>query len=159
MPELYPRLWRYALALTSRRDWAEDLAQKACLRALEKADSFQAGTHVDRWVFRLARNIWLNELRAQLVRQAAGLVAVEDVDLPDQSPATETNIFAREMLSRVNALPEAQRETLLLTYVEGYSYKETAEILEIPIGTVMSRLATARRALADLGRETQGQTG
>ena len=110
-------------------------------------------------MFRLARNIWLNELRAQLVRQGAGLVAVEDVDLPDQSPATETNIFAREVLSRVNALPEAQRETLLLTYVEGYSYKETAEILEIPIGTVMSRLATARRALADLGRETQGQTG
>ncbi|MGR3677933.1 MAG: RNA polymerase sigma factor [Paracoccaceae bacterium] len=159
MPGLYPRLWRYALALSGRRDWAEELAQMACLRAIEKSDSFQAGTHVDRWVFRLTRNIWLNELRSRRVRQGMGLVAVEDVDIPDSVPSTELNIFAREVLRKVNTLPEAQRETVLLTYVEGYSYKETAEILDIPIGTVMSRLATARRALAEFGQDTQGQVG
>jgi len=147
MAAVYPRLWRYAVALTGRRDWADDLAQTTCLRALDKAEQFQAGTHLDRWMFRMAQRVWLNELRSRKVRMGGGLVPVEEFDLPDKTPGTEVNILARDVLNRVNALPEAQRQAVFLVYVEGYAYKEAAEIMEIPIGTVMSRLAAARKRL------------
>ena len=147
MADVHPRLWRYAVSLTGRRDWADDLVQTTCLRALDKADQFEPGTHLDRWMFRMAQRIWLNELRSRKVRTGGGLVPVEDIDLPDKSPGTETNILARDVLNRVNGLPEAQRQAVVLVYVEGYAYKEAAEIMEIPIGTVMSRLAAARKRL------------
>ena len=147
MPAVYPRLWRYAVALTGRRDWADDLVQTTCLRALDKADQFEPGTHLDRWMFRMAQRVWLNELRSRKVRTGGGLVPVEDIDLPDKTPGAETNILANDVLNRVNGLPEAQRQAVILVYVEGYAYKEAAEIMEIPIGTVMSRLAAARKRL------------
>ena len=150
MPALYPRLWRYALSLTAKREWAEDLAQQTCIRAIEKADLFQQGTHLDRWLFRMLHNLWINELRSVKVRTGQGLVAVEDTDLPDEKTQTESNIYATEVLSAVNNLPEAQRACVLLAYVEGYSYQETADILGTPIGTVMSRLSAARAKLAHL---------
>lgn len=147
MAAVYPRLWRYAVALTGRRDWADDLVQTTCLRALDKADQFEPGTHLDRWMFRMAQRVWLNELRSRKVRTGGGLVPVEEIDLPDKKPEAETNILARDVLNRVNGLPEAQRQAVVLVYVEGYAYKEAAEIMEIPIGTVMSRLAAARKRL------------
>lgn len=147
MAAVYPRLWRYAVALTGRRDWADDLVQTTCLRALDKAAQFEAGTHLDRWMFRMAQRVWLNELRSRKVRVGGGLVPVEDIDLPDKTPGADVNILARDVLNRVNALPEAQRQSVFLVYVEGFSYKEAAEIMEIPIGTVMSRLAAARKRL------------
>ncbi|MEM6308516.1 MAG: RNA polymerase sigma factor [Pseudomonadota bacterium] len=150
MPALYPRLWRYALSLTTRRDWAEDLAQTTCLRAIEKSENFESGTHIDRWMFRMMHNLWINEVRKQKVRTGTGLVAVEDVGLVDEKPNSEANIFTTEVLSAVGALPEAQRMCVMLTYVEGYSYQETADILDIPVGTIMSRLSNARRKLAYL---------
>ncbi len=121
--------------------------QTTCLRALDKADQFEPGTHLDRWMFRMAQRVWLNELRSRKVRTGGGLVPVEEIDLPDKKPEPETNILARDVLNRVNALPEAQRQAVVLVYVEGYAYKEAAEIMEIPIGTVMSRLAAARKRL------------
>lgn len=104
-------------------------------------------------MFRLVHNVWMNELRARRVRTGGGLVAVEDIDLADTSPETDANIFAAEVLSEVNRLPEAQRACVMLAYVEGYSYKEVADIMDVPIGTVMSRLATARRSLAHLNAD------
>lgn len=153
LPGVYPRLWRYALALTARRDWADDLAQKTCLRALEKAALFDPATHLDRWVFRMAQRLWLNELRADRVRKGAGLVPVDEVDLPSGAPGVETNILAAEVLTRVRTLPEAQRAAVVLVYVEGYRYAEAAEILEVPVGTIMSRLSAARSKLADLAED------
>ena len=146
---VYPRLWRYAVALTGRRDWADDLAQATCLRALEKSDLFVPGTKLDRWIFRMAQRLWLNELRSRKVRAGGGLVPVEDTPLVDPRAQTEMNIEAREVLSKVQTLPDAQRQAVFLVYVEGYSYKEAAEMMEIPIGTVMSRLAVARKRLGD----------
>jgi len=143
----YARLWRDCTALAGQRDWADDLVQAACLRAIEKCAQFRIGTHVDRWLFTIARTTWLNELRSRKVRQGGGLVPVEDTDLPSPAPETEVNILAREVLSQVTRLPEAQRLTVFLVYVEGYSYAEAAGHLDIPVGTVMSRLATARRTL------------
>ncbi len=150
LPAVYPRLWRYALSLTTKRDWAEDLSQQTCVRAIEKAELFDPNTHLDRWLFRMMHNLWINELRSRKVRTGAGLVPVEDVGLPDEKVKTEANIYASEVLSAVNALPEAQRACVMLAYVEGYSYQETADVLDIPIGTVMSRLSAARGKLAHL---------
>jgi RNA polymerase sigma-70 factor, ECF subfamily len=145
---LYPRLWRYCVALTGSRERAGDLAQSACLRALEKSDKFEAGTRLDHWMYRLTQRLWLNEIRADAVRKRGGMVGIDDIDIPDTKPDPESNLLAREVLREVLALPEAQRTTVILVYVEGFSYKEASGILEIPIGTVMSRLAAARTKLA-----------
>lgn len=157
LPALYPRIWRYSLSLTRRRDWADDLAQQACLRAVEKSGSFQVGTHLDRWMFRITHNLWINELSSAKVRTGGGLVPVEDTPLADEKPDAEANIFTAEVLSAVNSLPEAQRACVMLAYVEGYSYAECAGILGVPIGTIMSRLAAARAKLAPL-KQTEKAT-
>ena len=112
LSEIYPRLWRYCVSLTGNRDQGGDVAQAAMLRALEKSAQFQVGTHLDRWVFRIAQRLWLNELRSAAVRRGGGLVPVEEFDLSDGRPDAETNILASEVLSLVMALPEAQRVTV-----------------------------------------------
>jgi len=159
LPEIYPRLWRYALTLTGNRDAAGDLAQATAVRALEKAQKFKPGTHLDRWLFRMAQRIWLNELRSQTVRRGGGLLPVEDVPIPDPRPGSEANIFLSEVLSSVSALPEAQRAAVVLVYVEGFRYAEAAEILDVPVGTIMSRLAAARKTLAQACGERDKATG
>ncbi|MEM9330116.1 MAG: RNA polymerase sigma factor [Pseudomonadota bacterium] len=153
LEKVFPRLWRYCLALTSNTERANDLAQSVCLRALEKAHLFEPGTKFDRWVFRIAQRLWINELRAEAVRKGGGLIAIEEIELPDKKSNQETNLFARQLLLEVMQLPEAQRTTVILVYVEGFSYKEAAKILDIPIGTVMSRLASSRTKLAEKFRD------
>src|SRR5271169_3735849 len=143
------RLWRFGLALSGSRDVAEDLVQATCLRALERAEQFQSGTRLDRWLFAILRSIWLNELRARRVREGKGFVDPEQVLFTDGAEI-EANMFVGQVLNAVHRLPEAQRETVLLVYVEGLSYSEAADLLGTPIGTIMSRLAAARLALARL---------
>ena len=138
------------MALTGSSAEAEDLAQTTALRAIEKSSGYKAGTHLDRWLFVMARRVWLNELRNRSRRAGGGFVSVEEFDIPDTTSDTEVNILARQVLSRMMELPEAQRETVLIVYVEGYAYREAAEMLDIPIGTVMSRLAAARKSLSVL---------
>jgi len=145
---VFPRLWRFCMVLTKARDLADDLAQATCERALVNAEKFQTGTDLDRWVFTIARRIWLNDIRSAKVRRGEGVVHVEEVELSDNSPHIDVNILAREVLDLVQALPEGQRVTTFLVYVEGYSYREAAAMLDIPIGTVMSRLAGARKTVA-----------
>jgi RNA polymerase sigma-70 factor (ECF subfamily) len=144
------RLWRYALMLSRARDVADDLVQATCLRAIQRADQFVPGTRVDRWLFAILRSIWLNEIRSQRVREGGGFVDAEDVLTTDGAREIEMNITASAVLRAIDRLPEAQRETILLVYAEGYSYAEAAAALGIPIGTIMSRLATGRAALAKL---------
>ena len=144
------RLWRYALVLSGARDVADDLVQATCVRALERAEQFQLGTRLDRWLFTILRSIWLNELRSRRVRMGGGFVDASEALVFDGSHEIETNIFAAQVLKEVGGLPEAQRETVLLVYVEGLSYREAAEVLSAPVGTVMSRLAAARLTLAKL---------
>jgi RNA polymerase sigma-70 factor (ECF subfamily) len=144
------RLWRYAITLSRASDAAEDLVQATCLRAIERADQFASGTRLDRWLFAILRSIWLNDIRARRIREGGGFVDAEEALSTDGAHVIETNILATEVLKAINRLPEAQRETTLLVYGEGYTYAEAADALGIPIGTVMSRLAAARSALAKL---------
>jgi len=148
-------LWRYGVVLSGSRQTAEDLVQATCLRALERANQFTPGTRLDHWLRAILRSIWLNEIRAQRLRQGAGWVPAEEVLTFDGRDQIETNIFAAQVLRQMRALPEAQREALYLVYGEGLTYAEAAQMLEIPIGTVMSRLAAGRARLADLGEEAK----
>lgn len=148
LTENLSRLWRYGLVLSRRRDVADDLVQQTCVRALERAAQFQAGTRLDRWLFSILHSIWLNEVRARRVRQGQGFVDAEETLVIDGISETENHVMANQVLRLVEALPDAQRAAVFLAYVEGLSYREVAGILEIPIGTVMSRLAAARARLA-----------
>ncbi|MEO0358076.1 MAG: RNA polymerase sigma factor [Pseudomonadota bacterium] len=148
MVPLIPGLWRFALSLSGSPDMADDLVQSTCLRAIEKQDQYQTGTKLQAWVFTICRSIWLNELRRAAVRKTGSLSGAEDI--ADLLPSSETNIFAREVLTNVMSLPEAQRETVLLVYVEEFTYREAASVLDVPIGTVMSRLAAARKKLGPM---------
>ena len=151
---LLPRLWRFCRVLTGEPAAADDLAQATCLRALEREEQFQPDTRLDHWLFRIAQSIWFNQMRAEKIRRGGGLVPAEQADLLAEGADQELNIFLSQVLSQVMALPEAQRVTVMLVYVEGYPYKEAAEVLGIPIGTVMSRLAAARGRLAPLHDRT-----
>lgn len=141
-----PRLWRYGLVLSGNRDDAGELAQTTALRALERSHQYRPGTRLDRWCFTILTSVWRNEIRSRSVRRGSGLVPAEDAGLVAPGD-NETNILAGQVLSHMMTLPEMHRETMYLVYIEGYSYAEAAERLEIPIGTVMSRLATARKSL------------
>ena len=113
-----------------------------------------AGTRLDRWLLTIMHSIWLNELRSQRVRQGQGFVDAEQELSFDGETLAQDHVLAAQVIKRVNALPEAQRETVFLAYVEGLSYKEIAEVLHIPVGTVMSRLAAARLKLAETAHST-----
>jgi RNA polymerase sigma-70 factor (ECF subfamily) len=95
----------------------------------------------------ILHSIWLNDLRSQRIRQGRGFVDAEAVLVTDGLGTVEARVLANETIRHVQALPEAQRKTVFLAYVEEMTYRETADILGIPIGTVMSRLAAARAAL------------
>jgi RNA polymerase sigma-70 factor (ECF subfamily) len=145
---LLPRLWRYGLVLSGNRDTAEELVQATCVRAIERAAQFTPGTRLDRWLVSILHSIWLNEIRSRKVRQGQGLVDAESALIFDGVREIETNIQASQVLRLVQDLPEVQRETVYLVYVEGLTYREAAAALAVPIGTVMSRLAAARAKLA-----------
>jgi RNA polymerase sigma-70 factor (ECF subfamily) len=144
------RLWRYALVLSRARDVADDLVQATCLRAIERADQFVPGTRLDRWLFAILRSIWLNEIRSRRVREGGGFADAAEVLTTDGAREIEMNITTSAVLRAIDRLPEAQRETVLMVYGEGYSYAEAAAALGAPIGTIMSRLAAARATLARL---------
>lgn len=144
---LLPRLWRFCVSLASQRAAAEDLFQSCCLRILERQKQFTVGTRFDHWAFRIAKNLWFNELRSRRVREGRGFAQDSVDDLIAKGKNAEWMVLRAEVFKAVMQLPEAQRVAIILVYVEGFSYAETADILEVPVGTVMSRLATGRRAL------------
>jgi RNA polymerase sigma-70 factor (ECF subfamily) len=131
--------------LSHRREVADDLVQATCVRALERAEQFTPGTRLDRWLFSILHSVWLNEVRAQLIRRGQGFVDVDELTGAENS---DDPVWSNEVMKRVNSLPEAQRDTVFLVYVEELSYREAASVLNVPVGTIMSRLATARLTLA-----------
>jgi RNA polymerase sigma-70 factor (ECF subfamily) len=144
---LLPRLRRFGLSLSGAADVCDDLLQATCERALTRYHQWQPGTRLDSWAFAIMYSIWLNELRAQSIRRGAGFVDPDSTLF--EKPTAEAKLYLKQVQHAVAALPEAQRVALLLVCVEGYGYREAAEILGIPVGTVMSRLARARLALVE----------
>jgi len=144
------RVWRFGLALSGASDVADDLLQSTCLRALERHHQVTSHDRLDSWLMTICRSIWLNEVRARSVRKAQALSVTPEAELIARESDSETNIFAAEVFTQVMQLPEAQRETVMLVFVEGYSYREAAALLEVPIGTIMSRLSNARQKLKNV---------
>lgn len=157
--DLLPRLRRFALALTGEKDRGDDLVQETCLRALSRLDQWEAGTRLDSWLYRIAQNIWFDNIRALKVRGHS--VDVEDVpDLvgDDGRQVTEGRFALNDVASAMNDLPPEQRIVLVLVCIDGLTYKESARILDVPIGTVMSRLARARQSIHVATRGSQVAT-
>ena len=145
-----PSLWRFAVSLSGSADFADDLSQKTCLRALERRSQVYDASGVKRWMMTICRSIWYNDLRAGALRKTQSLDTSAGMDVAADILPTDTNIFAREVFTSVMTLPEAHRSVVILVLVEGYTYREAAEILDVPIGTIMSRLSSGRAKLAAL---------
>jgi RNA polymerase sigma-70 factor, ECF subfamily len=146
--ELLPRLRRFAYALTGDIHRRDDLLQEACTRAIAHLDRYQPGTALDSWMYRIVRNVWLNQERAQRVRRlVVDLDAAPEPVGEDGRHITETRLTLTQVLEALETLPREQRELIALVCIEGVSYQDAADILDIPLGTVTSRLARARRTL------------
>ncbi|MDX2259118.1 MAG: RNA polymerase sigma factor [Hyphomicrobiaceae bacterium] len=148
---LLPRLRRFAYSLTGSLDDADDVVQTACLRALTRLDQFTPGTRLDSWMFRIVQTVTID--RARSVRRAGIVGEPEDLEQIGYDQRIHESTEARIDLAivrkaMVEDLPEEQRAVLALVCVDGMSYQDAADTLAIPVGTVMSRLARARRKLA-----------
>lgn len=142
-----PRLHRFGLTLTRNRSDADDLVQTVCEKAIQNADSWQVGTRLDSWLFTMMRNTWISELRKRSVRVGAGQEDAGESDALNTPVTPEDEAYGKQLLGLIHGLPEGLSSVLLLVSVEGYSYQDAADILDIPIGTVMSRMSNARKRL------------
>lgn len=155
---LLPRLRRFARALAGNPDTADDLVQEACERALRGQAGFAPGTRFDAWMFRILRNLWLDSHRRRAARGGIHetLEAAETIPGAEGAAAMLGRLQLGEAERALMRLPEEQREALVLTCIEEFTYAEAAAMLGIPPGTVMSRAARGRMALARLLRGTKG---
>lgn len=147
---LLPRLRAFARSLARNRADADDLVQQTCERALDGLGSFAPGTRLDSWLYRIMHNLWIDHVRRR--RPAADITEpalAETLVGEDGRVTTDARLELSTVRSVIDALPEDQRSVLVLVCVEGLRYREAAEVLDIPAGTVMSRLARARMALAE----------
>jgi RNA polymerase sigma-70 factor (ECF subfamily) len=158
--ELLPQLRRFARSLTGNRDDGDDLMQATVERVLQKGMPADAIPRA--WLFSVCKNLFIDERRAQAVRMKAAQ-RPELAELPGISGERVAlgELTLREVDRAMQALPEEQRLVISLVTVEGMSYREAAEVLEVPIGTVMSRLARGRSALAQMfeGGMADGESG
>lgn len=150
MIRLLPRLRAFARSLTGAADTADDLVQQTCEKALRNLAAFVPGTRMDAWLFRILRNAWIDGHRAR--RPTAQIEAVEAVTPlmgEDGRQVTEGRLYLDAVRRAMAGLSEEHRVVLMLVCVEGLRYREAALALGVPEGTVMSRLARARIALAE----------
>ena len=148
MIELLPRLRRFAFALTGDKDKADDLVQDTCERALAHLDQWKPGTSLDSWMYRIAQNIWVDHHRSRKSHGGENtLDEVENLIGQDGRSVTESRLTLAAVTEGIARLPAEQKVLVAMVCVEGVSYKEAASILDIPIGTVMSRLSRARQTL------------
>ena len=147
--DLLPRLRRFTFSLTSDRDDGDDLAQATVERALQKAELWDSSKKLDLWLFRIAKNMWIDQYRSDRAKGQILDLNMDSEKIYDETEASnETKLLVEQVMKQIQLLPDDQRLVLNLVAIEGYSYKDTAKILEIPIGTVMSRLSRARATLA-----------
>lgn len=162
--ELLPRLRNFARSLTGAADQADDLVQTGIEKALRNLDSYTPGTRLDAWMFRILRNAWIDMVRARRDTEEFDVEAAETMAGEDGRKTTEDRLHVAEVQRAMASLPEEQRSVLMLVCVEGMRYREVAAALDIPEGTVMSRLSRARLSLAEklkdkpLGVQQQGIT-
>jgi RNA polymerase sigma-70 factor (ECF subfamily) len=148
---LLPRLRRFARALTGQVADADDIVQIAVERALMRIDQYQTGTRLDAWLFSIVRNAWIDEARSR--QRRAKVFAPEELGAQvgnDGEAEAHARLEASDVWAAMAKLPEEQREAVALVCVEGLAYREAAEALGVPIGTLTSRLARGREALQQM---------
>jgi RNA polymerase sigma-70 factor (ECF subfamily) len=145
---LLPRLRRFARSLARDAADADDLCQIALERALKAEAQWQTGTRLDSWMYRIMRNCWIDETRARkrrsetfVAEEAGATVGMNDAD------RIEARIDLGHVDRAMASLPDEQREVIALILVEGLAYREAADVLALPMGTVTSRLVRGRQAL------------
>lgn len=146
LASLLPRLRRFAHGLTRDAADADDLTQAAAERALRSRDQWQPGTRLDAWLYRITRNLWIDTARSRQRRDKVLAPAElgETIGAPGDA---EANIELHYLMRAMDRLPDDQREAVALVMIEGLAYREAADVLEVPIGTLTSRLVRGRQAL------------
>ncbi len=148
MVKILPRLRRFAYSLTNGADFSEDLVQETYVRALAHLDQWQPGSRLDSWMFRIARNLWIDHMRAEKFRgEAIDIESVDHLLSCDGELLAENRIVLDELRKDIAELSKDQRNVIRLVWLYGMSYKETGRLLNVPAGTVMSRMARVRGAL------------
>ncbi|MEP6786699.1 MAG: sigma-70 family RNA polymerase sigma factor [Sphingomonadales bacterium] len=143
-----PRLRRFAQSLSRNTADADDLCQRALEKALNARAQWEPGTRMDSWMYRIMRNSWIDTSRARtrasetFVDEEAGAAVAGD-----NASTVEAGVVRGEIDSAMNRLPDEQREAVALVLVEGLAYKDAAAVLDIPMGTLTSRLVRGRQAL------------
>ena len=144
-----PRLRRYARALTRDVVAADDLVQDCLARALGKLHLWQEGTDLRAWLFTILHNQYVNQVR-RAVREGAAVGLSETEPMLTRAPHQGKRLELRDLERAIAKVPEEQRSVILLVGLEGMRYEEVAEILDVPVGTVRSRLSRGREALRRL---------
>lgn len=143
-----PNLRRFALSLCRCQDTADDLVQHTVEKALAARETFDLSTRIEAWLFRILRNAWIDMARRRKIRGDE----VDITETPEAAPTEvhqgDTRLMITQVMAAMKTLSDEHREVLILVCVEELSYQETAGVLGVPKGTVMSRLSRARTALA-----------
>ncbi len=145
---LLPRLRRFARTITFNREDADDLVQIAVERALNRGAQWEPGSRLDSWIFRIMKNAWIDEVRARIRRDT--LFASEEAGEHVGDGSAEAHQQRMAIQKAVSLLSDEHRLVVALVLVDGLPYKDAAEVLEIPLGTLTSRLVRARTALQQL---------
>jgi len=143
----YTPLYRYAYRLSGSAADAEDLTQETFCKAQQHLGQLRDTTRAKPWLFSILRNVFLHRVRAEKQQPLVSLDVVGEV--PDPSPETLPEIESEELQAALSELPEVYRSPIILYYFEDFSYRDIAEQMDLPIGTVMSRLARAKLFLRD----------
>ena len=152
---LLPRLRRFGAVLSGSQDEGDDLVQAAIERALSKNEQWQPGTRIDSWLFKIMQNNWKDEIRKRKnVQKKLVLDSAGTDQSVDGRRVTETMLMLTKTREQFARLSDEHRAVLALVVIDGHSYQEAADQLEIPIGTLMSRLYRAREALRQMVEQT-----
>jgi len=151
LTQCLPRLRRFAHALSRDGADADDLTQMTVERALNARAQWQPGTRLDSWLYRIMRNLWIDAARsrARKAKVESPPEAAEGIGV-DPRPGLEAAVDLQRFMAAMERLPDEQREVLALILIEGFGYREAAELLDLPIGTVSSRLVRGRTALLQM---------
>ena len=148
LTELLPRLRRFAHALSRNGADADDLTQATVERAIRSREQWEPGTKLDSWLYRIMRNLWIDTVRARSRKEKHEAPEEEALTVgQDPREAIETSLELRRAMAAMEQRPDEQREVVALILIEGFGYREVSELLDLPIGTVSSRLVRGRTAL------------
>ena len=146
LASLLPRLRRFAHGLARSGPDADDLVQAAAERMLKARDQWRPGTHFEAWAYRVVRNLWIDTARSRQRREAVHAPEEQGMQVGVAGDA-EARVELSYLMRALDRLPDEQREAVVLVMIEGKSYAEAAEVLEVPMGTLTSRLVRGRQAL------------